>query len=169
MHRGGARIGARKGIRAEPIARRRILRVDPEHGFEVASRLVAPAGSAGALPFGKVLLDRHRLAHDQLGELGEVDVAAGDDADDRPIERLDSLSAAASASAPAPSAIVRDFSAISRIASAVCLSVTVIAPSVTGRIRCHMRSVTLWPPAPSTKLACQSVNFCGPPSRSDSA
>src|SRR5437868_5880006 len=48
--------------------------------------------------------------------------------------RCSSLSAAASDSAPAPSAMVRDFSAMSRIASAVCLSVTVIAPSDTGRI-----------------------------------
>ncbi len=79
------------------------------------------------------------------------------------------VSAAATASAPAPSAMVRDLSAIRRIASRVWSSVTVIVPSVTGRIRSHIRAVTLFPPAPSTNDAFQSGSHRGPPSRSDSA
>src|SRR6185369_5630218 len=79
------------------------------------------------------------------------------------------VSAAASERAPAPSAIVLDFSAINRIALRVSSSATVMVPSVSGRMRCHIRSVTLLPPAPSTKDACHSANFRGPPSRSESA
>ena len=79
-----------------------------------------------------------------------------------------SLSAAASDSAPAPSAIVRDFSAIRRIGSAVRFSVTVIAPSVTGRYPLPYCSVTLFPPATVDEASPASRRtFCGPPLRSD--
>ena len=79
------------------------------------------------------------------------------------------VSAAASDRAPAPSAIARDFSAISRIARQVSSRLTTIDWSTSGRIRSHILVVTLLPPAPSTKLASQSVNLRGPPSRNESA
>jgi hypothetical protein len=49
----------------------------------MASRLVTLAGADRALRFGEMLLDRHALTGNQLGELGEVDVAPRYDADDR--------------------------------------------------------------------------------------
>ena len=44
-----------------------------------------------------------------------------------------------------------------------------IVPSVTGSIRCHIRSVMLLPPAPSTKECRQSAKRRGRPSLSDKA
>ena len=82
---------------------------------------------------------------------------------------LQPVSAAASARAPAPSAITRAFSAVSRIESRTRSSETVIAPSTTACIRSHIRAVTLWPPAPSTNDAVQSGNLRGPPSLREKA
>ena len=42
-------------------------------------------------------------------------------------------------------------------------------PSTTGFMRSHMRGKTLWPPAPSTNDAFQSVNTCGEPIANESA
>ena len=66
------------------------------------------------------------------------------------------VSAAASGRAPAPSAMIRAFSAISRMARRVWSRVTTMLPSTSGFIRSHMRGKTLWPPAPSTNEACHS-------------
>ena len=77
------------------------------------------------------------------------------------------VSAAASDNAPAPSEMVRVFSAIRRIAARVWSSETVIAPSTIGLHPLPHALVTLWPPAPSTNDACQSGNLLGPPSRSE--
>src|ERR1051325_2529302 len=71
--------------------------------------------------------------------------------------------AAAKASAPAPSAMTRTFSAMRRIARFTSSSVTTIEPSTTGRMRCHMRGNTLLPPAPSTNVACHSGNSSAVP------
>src|ERR1700683_359188 len=78
-------------------------------------------------------------------------------------------SAAASDNDPAPSAMTRAFSASMRIASLVCSRLTTIAPSTTGFSRSHMRGKRLWPPAPSTNEAFQSLNTCGDPIENDKA
>src|ERR1700730_6498717 len=77
--------------------------------------------------------------------------------------------AAASASAPAPSEMIRTFSAMSRIASFVSLGLTTMEPSTTRCIRSHMRRKTLWPPAPSTNDGCHPVNACADPILNESA
>src|SRR5207247_8976531 len=79
------------------------------------------------------------------------------------------LSAAASGSAPAPSEIIRAFSASSRIAFLVSLRVTTKQPSTTGCTRSHMRGNMLWPPAPSTQEGFQVGNTCGGPFANESA
>src|SRR5439155_1697120 len=53
------------------------------------------------------------------------------------------VSAAARASAPAPSAMTRAFSAMSRMARFVSSRLTTIEPSTTGCMRCHIRGNTL--------------------------
>src|SRR5436190_8664819 len=68
------------------------------------------------------------------------------------------LSAAATDNAPAPSAITRVFSAISRIALFVSSKLTTIEPSATGFIRFHILGKTLFPPAPSTNDCFHSLN-----------
>ena len=70
----------------------------------------------------------------------EVDVAARDDADDRPLARLAAERGGKRKARRRPSAITRALSAISRIASRTWSSVTMIAPSTTACIRSHMRS-----------------------------
>ncbi len=79
------------------------------------------------------------------------------------------VNAAATASAPAPSAMTRLFSARSRIARRTSSRPTTIEPSTTGFIRCHMRGKTLWPPAPSTNDGFHAANRCGEPLASESA
>ncbi len=90
----------------------------------------------------------------QFEELREIDVPAGYNRDDRPLQVL-AANAAATESAPAPSAMTRAFSASKRMARLVSSSVTTIEPSTTGRIRPHIRGKTLFPPEPSTNVACQ--------------
>src|ERR1700761_3922573 len=68
------------------------------------------------------------------------------------------VSAAARDKDPAPSAMMRVFSAIKRIASFVSCKLTTMVPSTTGLIRSHMRGNRLCPPAPSTKDAFHSLN-----------
>ena len=79
------------------------------------------------------------------------------------------LSAAASGSAPAPSEMIRAFSAIMRIALRVSSRLTTNEPSTIGFILSHMRGKTLWPPAPSTNELFHSLNFCGNPAARESA
>src|SRR4029079_13170193 len=71
--------------------------------------------------------------------------------------------AAATAQAPAPSAITRTRSATSFIARAVSSSGTTIESSTYSRSSGHIVSSTDLPPAPSTKDGCHSSKRLPPP------
>ena len=55
MHGGRSCVGPRKSVGTEPIAGCRLLLVDREHRFEMASRLVGQARATGPRCFGQML------------------------------------------------------------------------------------------------------------------
>ena len=60
MLRGGLRVGSRQRVSPKPVASGWLLVVDCEHGFEMASRLVATPRQPGAPGFCQMLLDGFR-------------------------------------------------------------------------------------------------------------